>query len=101
MNLLLKYLKRKTLLHDKWKTMLSNALCPSILDAWNYSCSTGVQPLSHKESIIVILPKEGKDIKDIKNWRPIILSNCDAKIITKLTLSPLLTISPQHQNKHH
>ena len=39
--------------------------------------------MSHKESIIVLLPKEGKDIKDIKNWRPITLSNCDAKIITK------------------
>ena len=30
-----------------------------------------------------ILPKEGKDIKDKKNWRPTTLSNCDAKIITK------------------
>ena len=38
---------------------------PFILDAWNHSCSIGVQPLSHRESIIVILPKEGKDIKDI------------------------------------
>ena len=39
--------------------------------------------MSHKESIIVLLPKEGKDIKDIKNWRPITLSNCDVKIKTK------------------
>ena len=29
------------------------------------------------------MPKEGKDIKDIKNWRPLTLSNCDSKIITK------------------
>ena len=33
--------------------------------------------------MITLLPKEGKDTKDIKNWRPITLSNCDSKIITK------------------
>jgi hypothetical protein len=33
--------------------------------------------------VITLLPKEGKDTKDIKNWRPITLSNCDSKIITK------------------
>ena len=54
-----------------------------ILEAWNYSCSTGIQPGSHRESIIVLLPKEGKDIKNLNNWRPITLSNCDAKILTK------------------
>ena len=27
-----------------------------------------------------LLPKEGKDTSDIKNWRPLTLSNCDAKI---------------------
>ena len=37
-----------------------------ILDEWNYSCSTGIQPVSHKESIIVLLPKEVKDIENIK-----------------------------------
>ena len=37
---------------------------PFILDAWNHSCRTGNQPVSHRESIIVILPKEGKDIKN-------------------------------------
>ena len=33
--------------------------------------------------MITLLPKEGKDTKGIKNWRPITLSNCDSKIITK------------------
>ena len=48
---------------------------PFILDAWNHSFSIRVQPLSHRESILVIIPKEGKDIKDPKNWRPITLSD--------------------------
>jgi exonuclease III len=56
---------------------------PIILNAWKYSLKTGNLPPSHLESVITLLPKEGKDTKDIKNWRPITLSNCDSKIITK------------------
>ncbi len=56
---------------------------PIILDAWNYSILTGNLAPSHVESVITLLPKEGKDRRDIKNWRPITLSNCDSKIITK------------------
>jgi len=54
-----------------------------IKESWDYSIKMGIIPNSHKESIITILPKEGKDLSDIKNWRPITLTNCDAKIITK------------------
>jgi exonuclease III len=56
---------------------------PIILEAWKYSAKNQSLPPSHYESIITLLPKEGKDTGDIKNWRPITLSNCDAKIITK------------------
>jgi exonuclease III len=55
----------------------------TILDSWNYSLQSGSLAPSHIESIITLLPKEGKDAEDIKNWRPITLSNCDSKIITK------------------
>jgi hypothetical protein len=61
-----------------WKLM-----GPVILGAWNQSLNTGSLPPSHLESVITLLPKEGKDTKDIKHWRPITLSNCDSKIITK------------------
>ncbi len=56
---------------------------PFILNSWKHSCNTGVLPTSHGESVTTLLPNEGKDKKDIKNWRPITLSNCDSKIITK------------------
>ncbi len=56
---------------------------PILLNAWKYSMITKKLTNSHSESVITLLPKEGKDVKDIKNWRPITLSNCDAKIITK------------------
>jgi hypothetical protein len=64
-----------------------------IKESWDYSVLIGKLPESHKESVITILPKEGKDTSDIKNWRPITLTNCDAKIITKalaMRLNPLL-----------
>jgi hypothetical protein len=56
---------------------------PIILESWRYSVENGTMPPSHLESMITLLPKEGKDTSDIKNWRPITLSNCDSKIITK------------------
>ena len=56
---------------------------PILLESWTYSMNSNSLPASHRESIITLLPKEGKDTSDIKNWRPITLSNCDAKIITK------------------
>ena len=62
-------------------------------EAWEYSMENGNLPISHKESVITILPKEGKDKNDIKNWRPITLTNCDAKVITKalaMRLNPIL-----------
>jgi hypothetical protein len=33
---------------------------------------------------MTLLPKVGKNLNDIKNWRPITLTNCDLKLITKV-----------------
>jgi hypothetical protein len=51
--------------------------------------------------MITLLPNEGKDTNGIKNWRPITLSNCDSKIISKaisLKTSKVLEsiIDPSH-----
>jgi len=53
------------------------------LKAWNYSLEMGNLPSSQKLSSITLLPKEGKDLSQIGNWRPITLTNCDLKIYTK------------------
>lgn len=55
-----------------------------LLDAWNYSISTGNLPTDNKCSIISLLEKKGKDPNQIKNLRPISLTNCDLKVFTKL-----------------
>ena len=54
-----------------------------IAEAWNHSLRVGVLPPSHRVSFLKLIPKVGKDLKKLTNWRPITLSNCDHKIITK------------------
>ena len=52
---------------------------PLLLNSWNYSLNSGVLPHSHRSSYLRLIPKEGKDVTQLKNWRPITLSNCDIK----------------------
>jgi hypothetical protein len=54
-----------------------------ITQSWKESLATKALPPSHRSSILRLLPKEGKDLTKLNNWRPITLSNCDHKIITK------------------
>ncbi len=54
-----------------------------LINSWNYAISTGILAPSHRESVICLLSKKGKDKRLIGNLRPITLSNCDIKIITK------------------
>ena len=53
-----------------------------ILRAWNHSVVSGELPISHRMSFLKLIPKAGKDLKLLTNWRPITLSNCDHKLIT-------------------
>ena len=63
--------------------IFGNELLPLVLDAWEYSHLTGCLPQSQSTSVISLIPKAGKDKREIKNWRPISISSCDLKIITK------------------
>ena len=56
---------------------------PLLCAAWNHSLGTGKLPPSHKVSYLKLIPKAGKNHNDLTNWRPITLSNCDHKLITK------------------
>jgi hypothetical protein len=58
-------------------------LSSSTIESWIFSVETGILPPSHLDSALSLLPKEGKNLNEIKNWHPITLSNCDSKIITK------------------
>ena len=56
---------------------------PLLCEAWNHSLVTGKLPISHRTSYLKLIPKAGKDLRLLTNWRPITLSNCDHKLITK------------------
>jgi hypothetical protein len=54
-----------------------------LLDSWCFGIQTGILAPSHRESVICLLKKKGKDHRVIGNLRPITLSNCDIKLISK------------------
>ena len=51
------------------KTYLMNSL--------NHSYQTGTITHLQTQSLISLLPKSGKDVRSINNWRPISLLNVD------------------------
>lgn len=63
---------------------------PVLVKAWEHSQVTKQLPPSHEQSYLRLIPKVGKDLSKLSNWRPITLSNTDHKLITKL-LSKKLT----------
>ena len=65
-----------------------------VLDSWNYALLGNGLAESHRRSCITLLPKKGKDLTKIGNWRPISLSPCDLKIITKAYANRLKEILP-------
>jgi hypothetical protein len=69
---------------------LWDVLGPLIEAAWNDTLAKGELMPSHKTSLLRLIPKAGKDAKQLKNWRPITLSNCDHKLITRLYNKRLL-----------
>jgi hypothetical protein len=72
---------------------------PLILDAWHYSIDQEKLPPSHERSYLRLIPKIGKDTTLLKNWRPITLSNCDHKLITRVYNSRLINLLSKYISK--
>jgi len=103
-------------LHELWETLkptkattpgpdgISNTylkklwdiLGPLIEAAWNDTLFRGELMPSHKTSLLHLIPKVGKDKRHLKNWRPITLSNCDHKLITRLYNNRVLKAIGKH-----
>ena len=73
---------------------MPDLLLPLILNSWNHALQSGELTESHRQSCLTLLPKKGKDLTQLGNWRPISLSTCDLKIITKAYAIRLKTILP-------
>ena len=54
-----------------------------LTEALRESLRLGELSPSQKQSVIRLIPKKGKDLALLKNWRPISLMNVDVKILSK------------------
>ena len=75
--------------------MFPDLLLKYVLDSWNYALAGNGLAESHKRACISLLPKQGKDLTSISNWRPISLSPCDLKIVTKSYANRLKVVLPE------
>ena len=65
-----------------------------VYDSYLYSEKTGELSYYQKLGILNIMPKENKDIRFLKNWRPISLLTTDYKILTKALAARLQKVLP-------
>jgi hypothetical protein len=65
-----------------------------VYDSFQYSFKTGEMSIDQRRAIINLQPKPNKDIRYLKNWRPISLLNTDYKILTKSLANRLQTVIP-------
>ena len=72
----------------------SDTLLKYVLESWQFALQGNGLADSHRRSCISLLPKQGKDLMNLGNWRPISLSACDLKIITKAYANRLKGVLP-------
>ena len=60
-----------------------------------YTFENGCLSNDQKRGIINLIPKEGKDLRYLRNWRPISLLNADYKILTKVLSNRLQHVLPR------
>ena len=66
-----------------------NSIGNLLVDSLNYSCECGELSNTQKQAVITLIEKKGKDKRNICNWKPISLSNVDAKIGSKVIATRL------------
>ncbi|CAM2105589.1 unnamed protein product [Caretta caretta] len=59
-----------------------DVLGPDLITVWAESLQSGVQPLSCRRAVLALLPKE-RDLRDLRNWRPVSLLSMDYKVVAK------------------
>ena len=54
-----------------------------LYDSYLYSFNCGKLSLDQRRAVLNLIPKADKDIRKLKNWRPLLLLNTDYKILAK------------------
>ena len=63
-------------------------------ESFLYAFENGILSIDQRRAILTLLPKSGKDLRWLKNWRPLSLLNTDYKILTKLLAIRLQHVLP-------
>ena len=78
----------------EWYKSYSSFLLPSLLTLFNAILDGASPPDSWSRTLISLLPKPARDHREIRNWRPITLANCDAKIFSRILANRLALFLP-------
>ena len=63
-----------------------------VYDSLTSAFTSGRLSVEQRRGAITLIPKKGKDVRLLKNWRPISLLNTDYKILTKLLATRLQSV---------
>jgi exonuclease III len=63
-----------------------------VADSINYAISNNKLSIDQRRGILTLIPKKDKDIRYVKNWRPLSLLNTDYKIYAKILATRLQTV---------
>lgn len=81
--------------NSEWYKVLRKQLAPTLLRACNWVLQKQEIPPSWREAIISVIPKDGKDKTECKNYRPISVLNVDYKLFTSIIARRIEKILPQ------
>ena len=66
-----------------------------VLQSYLHAFESGKLPASQKQGAITLVPKKGKNLTDLKSWRPISVLNTDYKILAKVLATRIKKALPE------
>jgi len=66
-----------------------------MVNSFNEAYDNKEMSSSQRQAIITIIEKKGKDRDNLENWRPISLTNVDAKIASKVIAARIIPVLPE------
>ena len=79
----------------EWYRTYLPFLAPLLLELFNGILNGDAPPASWFTTTLTLLPKPDRDPSTLRNWRPITLANCDAKLFSKILANRLATVLPR------